>query len=66
MKTSRIVALVLFIVLMVFAAQPHSALAGVTGSLHKHGFPTATATDCRVFGGHGGIIVRPRECCHIL
>jgi hypothetical protein len=60
MKTLRIVALVLFIVLLAFAAQPHrAALAGVTGTLHTLSFPGATATNCGSLRGHGGIIVTP-------
>jgi hypothetical protein len=60
MKTSRIVALVLFVVLVVFAAQPHrAALAGVTGSITRMVFPTATATDCRFWYATGVYTTTP-------
>jgi hypothetical protein len=61
MKTSRIVALVLLIVLVVFAAQPHrAAQAGVTGSWPIIRFPLATATDCGLWRiGGGSITVTP-------
>jgi hypothetical protein len=61
MKTLRIVALVLFVALVVFAAQPPNAvMAAVTGSFPSIRFPGATATDCGIWRvGGGSITVTP-------
>jgi hypothetical protein len=60
MKTIRIAALVLFIVLVVFAAQPHSAVqAGITGSITGLVFPGATSTNCGIWSALGPIVITP-------
>jgi hypothetical protein len=60
MKALRIVALVLFVVLVVLATQPHrAALAGFTGSISSLTFPGATATSCGSWFARGGINISP-------